>query len=351
MKKKMTGLFLSEPETERFGSDISDEERNREVYSQVPFRLFLLISLILATFVLASCSGKKENPLEIVKVARGSISASIPSVGEVMPRNRVEIKPVVTGRIEVINVNEGDRVRKGQILALISSSDRAALLDAARAKGPEEVKFWEDAYKPSPVTAPLDGFIIKRDTQPGQTIDTQTPVLVMADKLIVKAQVDETDIGKIGLGQKTIIVLDAYPDKKIPGAVEHIAYESQTVNNVTVYNVDVTPVSVPPYFRSGMSATVNFFQNAKENILVLPVNAVRKLKGSSVVFLKTKDPKGYDTTQVKTALENNENIEIESGLSEGQEVIIPTSKMVQDIQSGNHGGRPGQPRIFGGGRR
>lgn len=310
-----------------------------------------VLALIMAVVLVSSCTGKKEKPAEVVRVSRGSITASIPSVGEVMPRNRVEIKPVVTGRIEVINVNEGVRVHKGQILALISSSDRAALLDAARAKGPEEVRFWEDAYKPSPVTAPLDGFIIKRDTQPGQTIDTQTPVLVMADKLIVKAQVDETDIGKIRLGQATAIVLDSYPDKNIPGIVEHIAYESQTVNNVIVYNVDVTPVTVPPYFRSGMSATVSFFQSAKENILILPSNAVRKLKGSSVVFVKGNSSKEYSTVQVKTGLETNEDIEIESGLSEGQEVIIPTSKMVQELQSRSRGGRPGQPSIFGGGRR
>lgn len=311
-------------------------------------RFLKLVPIFLVALLLSSCAGKQEKPLETAKVARGNISAGISCVGVVTPRSRIEIKSAVAGRIENILVNEGDNVKKGQELALVSSSDRAALLDAARAKGAEEVKYWEDVYKASPVIAPLDGFIIVRTMQPGQSIDLSTPVLVMADKLIVQSQVDETDLSRVKLGQNADIALDAYQDQKIPGKVEHIAYESQVVNNVTIYQVNVLPFKVPPYFRSGMSANVNFFLSEKKNALILPVNAVKKIRGNSSVFVKAEEKKAPAVKMVTTGLEDDKYIEIISGLKEGDEVLIPSAKMVQDAQSGHGGFRP--PGILGGRR-
>ena len=94
-----------------------------------------IVPVILIAAFLSSCAGKKEKPLDTAKVIRGNISASIPCVGIVSPRNRIEIKPAVSGRVEDIFVNEGDNVKKGEILALVSSSDRAALLDTPKTKG------------------------------------------------------------------------------------------------------------------------------------------------------------------------------------------------------------------------
>jgi macrolide-specific efflux system membrane fusion protein len=292
------------------------------------FIIFTFCVLILA-FCLSSCAGKKEEPLKTVKVKRGSILAQIPSTGTVEPRNRLEIKPPIAGRIDQMLASEGQSVRKGQILAWMSSSDRAALLDAARAKGEAEVKKWEDVYKPTPIVAPLNGFIIQRAVEPGQSVISGDPVLVMADRLIVKAQVDETDLGRIKLGQRVQIVLDAYPGEKISGSVEHIAYESKIVSNVVIYGIDVLPSEVPAFFRAGMSATVNFLLSERRDVLILPLNAVKKRNGNFYVFVKPKGEKEIKAVQIEAGQENTEHIEIVSGLSEGDEVIIPTTQMVQ----------------------
>ena len=293
--------------------------------------LFVICYLLFGVF-LPGCTSTKEKPAEAAKVTRGNILAVIPSTGTVMPRNRLEIKASVAGRIEDVLVQEGDHVKKGQVLAWMSSEDRATLLDAARTKSKEELKYWESVYQPTSIVAPLNGFIIVRNVEPGQSVTVTDAPLVMADHLIVKAQVDETDLGKMKLGQNVEIVLDAYPDQKIPGVVEHIAYESTVVNNVTVYEVDVLPNSVPSFFRSGQSATVNFIQEEKQNTLLVPINAIRKKNNRSYVFVTDKDGK-MTTKEITTGLENTDHIEVLSGLAEGDQIFIPTPTMVTKLMS------------------
>ena len=309
--------------------------------------LFVICNLLFVISV-SGCSSKAEKPLPTAKVARGNILAQLPTTGVVIPRNNLSIKPPVAGRIEQVLVEEGQLVRKGDVIAWMSSSERAMLLDAARAKGPEEVKYWQDVYKPAPIVAPLDGFITKRNMQPGQFFSQSDDVMVMADVLIVEAQVDETDIGRIKLNQPSTIILDAYPDQKIAGHVEKIAYQSDTINNVTIYRVDVLPQAVPAFFRSGMSANVNFMMDERKDVLTLPINAIKKTGGRSFAFVMENGK--VKAAQVKTGLENTENLELISGLAEGQEVVIPTAKIAQDAMQQNQS-RGGPFNFLGGGRR
>jgi len=293
----------------------------------------LMILSMMAIVLISGCGGKNAKPLETSTVVKGTIRAQIPTTGDVEPRNRLEIKPPVSGRIETILVEEGDNVKKGQVLAMMSSSDRAALLDAARAKGTAEYKRWADVYKPAPIIAPLDGFIILKNIEPGQTVTEADAVLVMADKLIAKAQVDETDIGNIKLGQPVNIELDAYPGEIIKGKVEHIAYESKVINNVTIYEVDLLPDSIPSFFRSGMSATINFISQEKNDVLMLPLKAIKKISERSYVFQTDRVTNKTNPVQIKTGLENTSHVEIISGLKAGDKVVIPDKKMISDLEA------------------
>jgi macrolide-specific efflux system membrane fusion protein len=124
-----------------------------------------------------------------VKVKKGTLEQTILATGTVAPENRVGIKPPIAGRIEKVLVQEGDKVHKGQILAWMSSIERAALLDAATSKGPAELKEWEDLYKPTAILAPINGMIIVRNVESGQSFTTVEEILVESDRLTVKAQV------------------------------------------------------------------------------------------------------------------------------------------------------------------
>ena len=253
---------------------------------------------------------------------RGRIELAVQSTGTVRPRNRIEIKPPLAGRAEEVVVREGQSVKKGQVLLWMSSSERAALIDAARARGPEEVKRWEEFYRATPVVAPIAGTVIQRTVEPGQSFAATDPLLVIADRLLVEAQVDETDIAKIRVQLPARIQLDAYPEDIVAATVSAVAYEAKTVNNVTTYTVDVLPTKVPPAMRSGMTATVSFVLATKENVLQIPSHALRDKDGQKAVLVP--DAKDAPREQaVEIGLSDGRQTEILSGLVEGDKLLVP----------------------------
>jgi macrolide-specific efflux system membrane fusion protein len=257
-----------------------------------------------------------------VSVARGDIEQSIVSTAVVQPRNRLEIKPPIPGRIEDVLVVEGQVVAQGQALAWMSSTERAALIDAARARGPEEVKRWEEMYRATPILAPIRGTVIARNREPGQTFTSADAVFVMSDLLTVKAQVDETDIALVKLRQKAFITLDAYPDRGFDGVVEQIAYDAKTVSNVTTYEVDVLPLKTPDFMRSGMTANVRFLVASKHDALLLPNAAIRVRDGRTYALVPVGDGTQVER-EVRVGLTDGRNSEIAEGLAEGDKALIP----------------------------
>ena len=309
-------------------------------------KLYLIVPIILivAAFMALKIKPKTKSSelLKEISPTLGSIQTIISTTGTVLPKNRLEAKPPVNGRIESILVKEGENVKTGQILAWMSSTERAALLDAARGESEEKSKYWQEVYKPIALIAPIDGEVIVATTLTGQTVTTGDAVIVLSDHLIVRAQVDETDIGKIKLGQNAIVSLDAYPDTKIKATVEHIYYESKTVNNVTIYEVDLMPQEESPLFRSGMNTSVDFIEKSKENTLLLPLEAVHREKDENFVLIKQNGDKEPVERSVKLGISDDKNVEIVSGLDMNDKILIKSAKYVLP-KSNNVGTNPFMP--------
>ena len=285
--------------------------------------------------------------IQVINPTYGAIQTVISTTGTVQPQNRLEIKPPINGRIEQIFVQEGERVTAGQILALMSSSERAALLDAARAQATETLTYWLEVYKPTPLIAPITGEVIVRGVEPGQTVTSTDAVIVLSDRLIVQAQVDETDIGKVKIGQTAIISLDAYPETKVKATVDHIAYESEIVSNVTIYEVDILPEKVPPIFRSGMSANIDIIEQSKEDILLIPIEALKmRDEGKGLVLIDQGKGKKPVPRRVQLGISNDKNVEVIAGLDPQDKIIVETQTYLP--LTGKEPGRnpfmPGPPR-------
>lgn len=294
----------------------------------------IIISIIAIVVIAAGLFWFKKPSQQVFKKAtiqRGDIVMKILATGTVQPENRLEIKPPVAGRVEQVLVKEGQRVQKGQILAWLSSNERAALIDAARSQGPEELKKWEEMYKTTPLIAPINGMIILRNIENGQTFTINDAVLVMSDRLTVKAQVDETDLAQIHLKQKSEIVLDAYPDQTLPAIVDQMAFEAKTVNNVTTYLIDVLPTSSPEYLRSGMTANVTFVGDTKTNILLIPNEFIKYDNGKpTALTLEENKTVGHD---LQLGVSDGKFTEILSGIEEKQIVVLPINKKEQKSTS------------------
>ena len=308
-------------------------------------KLFIILLVILGVGagVVIKLKSKKEkgDVIKEIVLATGSIRTIISTTGTVLPKNRLEIKPPVNGRIESILVKEGEKVKKGQILAWMSSTERAALLDAAQGQGEEQLKYWQETYKPIPLLAPIDAEVIVATVQPGQTVTAADAVVVLSDQLIVRAQVDETDIGKVKLGIDAIVSLDAYPDARIKAVVEHIYYESETVNNVTIYKVDVIPQEASLYFRSGMNATVDFITQSKDNVLLIPLEAVQKDKDAAYCFVKPQNGAEPVKTELKLGMSDDKNAEVLAGIGVKDTVIVKAKKY--NLPKSSTGANPFMP--------
>ncbi len=256
---------------------------------------------------------------------RTTISTSILATGSVKPVTRVDIKSPTAGRVEQVLVSEGDHVKKNQVLALTSSTERAALLDAAREHGPAEYKRWQELEKPIPILAPIDGEVILRSIEPGQTFATNDVILAMSDRLMVEALVDETDIAQVKKGQTASIVLDAYPNDPFNGKVYKIAYDATTTNNVTTYHVDVLPEKIPEFMRSGMTANVTFEITRKDGVIAVPTEAIRTKSGVNTVLVPAASKDKHEapaSIEVQTGMTDGKKTEIVSGLTEGATVLI-----------------------------
>ena len=282
-----------------------------------------------------------------VTVARSNLCVRVSTTGLVQPQNRLEIRPPIPGRVEAVLAREGQSVRRGQILSWISSTERAALLDAARAKGEKELTYWESLYKPAPIVAPLDGDIIARNVEPGQTITAAEALFVLSDRLIVQAKVDETDIGRIALTQAATLTLDAYPKETVTGTVDSIAFEAKTVNNVTMYMVDILPERIPPFYRSGMTANIEILTTMTNGVLVVPTEAIGT--ETNRLFVRMPGAAGAPprTRIVTTGATDGKYTEVTAGLNEGDTVLV--SSVVLPSAKGPGGSNPFMP--FARGRR
>lgn len=294
--------------------------------------LFSVIFILGGSYLIWQKLIDSKKEFEEAVVEKGDISLLILSTGTVQPENRLEIKPPVPGRVEQVLVKEGQKVNKGEILAWMSSNERAALIDAARSQGKKELKRWEELFRPTPIIAPIDGTIILRNVEEGQSFTTTEAILVMSDRLTVKAQVDETDMAFIKLKQESEIVLDAYSNTKIPAIVDQIAFEAKTINNVTTYIVDVLPKDTPDFMRAGMTANVTFIIENKSGITLVPTEYIKMDEEFPSVLIRDSAGNILDK-KIIIGISDGKRTEVLEGLTIGEIVLLEKQQKAKTSDS------------------
>jgi multidrug efflux pump subunit AcrA (membrane-fusion protein) len=176
------------------------------------------------------------------------------------------------------------------------------------------------------IAAPISGVIGSVSTQEGETVAAglSAPTFVTIidlNRLQVDAFVDEVDIGKVKPGQKAVFTVDSFPAREFEGKV--VAIYPKAVIQENVVNYDVVVQITDKYdglLRPEMTTGVTIFLEAKANVLAVPVKALKRERGKSVVYVLTNGQR--QAKEVKVGWKDSQWVEILSGLEEGQTVLL-----------------------------
>jgi len=196
------------------------------------------------------------------------------------------------------------------------------------------------------LTAPFSGTVLSVNAKAGDFIGAATPVMVLGDldSYHVDATIDETDIGRVQVGQDAAVTLDAFPDAAFSGKVTRVDLSGKNVQGVVSYDLEVELAPTDAAVRSGMTATANITVARKEG-LVVPNRAVKRdTVGKYYVEILS----GGQVQQrfVTPGLSNELVTEVVSGVNVGDEVVVsaPRLGLLESVGGGS-------PFSFGGGGR
>ena len=172
------------------------------------------------------------------------------------------------------------------------------------------------------LVAPFAGTVASVDVSVGELASSAKPAIVLVDlsALHLDITVDEIDIGRIKVGQKATITLDAFPDVELKGRVTRIDPVGTVVQGVVTYGVriEIEPTEVP--IRPGMTANVDILVERREGVLMVPNRALRRDGKGKYVEVLTGGQR--QRRYVTTGLSNESFTEVVKGLEEGEQVIV-----------------------------
>lgn len=216
------------------------------------------------------------------------------------------------------------------------------------------------------ITSPMDGVVIRRGVELGDTItsgvssfNAGTVVFTVADlkSLIIRVNLNEVDIAKVTPGLPVRVTLDAYPQRTFTGKVRFVAPAAKQVEKIKVFEVEIALDELTEAFRTGMSANVEILGDHRAGALSIPLEALHRQEGQTLVYRLKKDLspdalkrakeglagrgkfswlsenwQGYfERIPVKAGLATLERVEILAGLAKDDQVSLedPTRKKVE----------------------
>lgn len=375
------------------------------------FRLLLvaLVGITVLSLLFFACGDKgAKAEYRTETVSRGDIAAAVTASGTLNAVTTVLVGTQVSGTIRNIYVDFNSRVKKGQLIAQIDPDmfeaqaaqakanvmkAEAQMRDAERTVNRTSELFFRNLIPRSDldtaetnsesskaqlelakaalrlaetnlrytnIVSPVDGVVISRNVDVGQTVAAsfQTPTLFTIARDLTKMQVDtsvaESDIGMVQPGQEVEFRVDAYPDSTFKGRVSQIRRAPITVQNVVTYNVVILVSNGDLKLMPGMTANVSIIIATKQNVVMIPNQALRfrpserettkkasgpEKKGPGIWVLENGKPKRIP---VALGISDGSHTEETSGeLKEGQVLIVDSLKKNRPQSPGGRG-----PRMF-----
>lgn len=270
------------------------------------------------------------------EVKRGTFQIVVSANGVVIPIDRVEVKSKASGVLVYLPVEEGDFVRKGEVIARLDQKDERAAVAQAQADleiAQAEVKQAERSFArrdelfkrnliseeerdqivlslavakgklvqasttleraqerlgEAVVRAPINGLILQKYVEEGQIVASGVsafsggnPIVDIADmsSVYVETGIDEIDIGKVKVGQTARVTAEAYPNMSFKGTIVRIAPEAKIEQNVTLFDVIVEVENKDGKLKSGMNTNLEITIVEKPDVLLVPAITLQGIKG------------------------------------------------------------------------
>lgn len=318
-------------------------------------------------------------------VSKTNLTNTITLSGTVQAREYADIKSLVSGIVKKVNVSKGDNVKaKDVILELDDTEYRLAHIRAlqnyetAKNSGSKlliqqreiELELAKRDLENCKLASPISGVVSSIDVKQGDLISSGKTIarVVNLEKLYVSASVDEVDYSRIALGQAATVSFDAIEGLAVGARVTYISSEAQTSQGIVVVPIELDLLGVDvPQLRSrlsqagidptqfqqrlqqlrtqgnlaqmpqrqlqsssqnqstriipGLSCEVNIVTMSKENVLAVPINAVKFSSGKAYVTVKKSDG-STEEREISVGVRTNNFYEVVSGLQEGEVVLV-----------------------------
>lgn len=306
---------------------------------------------------------------ETTKVKRETISQTISASGEIRAEKQVTLTFQTSGQLAWVGIKEGDRVKAWQAIAALDRRElekdlkkkllaymnerwdfeqtqedyniggrpleKVGVLTEAERRILQKAQFdlnstvldveiKDLAYKLATIITPIAGIVTKIDVPiAGVNITPATAEFVVADPSQMKfvANVDETDIGLVNLGQKGRVLLDAYADEEFEGVVTKIAFSSITTRGGgTAFEIEISlPENTDQRFKVGMNGDAEIILAEKEEVLSVPTEAIETREGKT--YVEIVEGRRLKEVEVETGISSDTRIEIVKGLNQDQIIV------------------------------
>lgn len=310
--------------------------------------IFLLLGLTIAVAAAAYWYWRPAE-VRVVQPERGPAVQAVYATGIVEPTVNIPIAPRAGGRIVQLLVDEGDRVKEGQILARLEDADLrrtveeleareryarqsfqriealvergvAAAVELDRARSDLEAaeaatERAREQLEYMTLRAPADGYILRRDGEVGEYMGINEPIFFMSTDapLRISAEVDEEDIPLVEVGQPVLVNADAFPDRVFDGRVAEITPKGDPVSRS--YRVRISLPEETP-LKVGMTADTNIVVKRRENALLIPATAL-----ANGHVWRVRDDR-LIRQPVEVGIGGEQEVEIRSGLDENDWVAV-----------------------------
>lgn len=349
--------------------------------------IVLVVLIIAAVFIFNYFNKPRAEVLQFTQAKKQDIKSTISSSGTLTGKNVVDLKFKSSGKLAYLNVKAGDSVYKGQVIAGLDTQqlsidlqqaqntlrDKQALVDkaldevkdnsddesftqkvtrttaeVAKDNAFDSVKEAQRAFQDAIIISPIAGLITFTNYIPGQIIGSEAVTQVVDfSSFYFDTDIDEADIGKIALGQKAIVTLDAYLNREFEGKVaEIIPQTSSTSSGATVVKVrinlgnpDISPIN-------GLSGQASIIFAEAKNVLIIPLESLRD---DNTVVVQSQN--GLKPKTVETGIKSDTDAEIKTGISEEDEILLNPPANRGLLRQNRNPIQSAIFRVFGGSRR